>query len=65
MGTFTGVAWNILSTLVSFCFTSYLTASFKGIGTFVMVLLIINDSLCFTSKLSVSVNKMSSPLEHF
>ena len=38
MGTLTGVAWNILSTLVSFCFTWYLTVSLKGIGTFVMVL---------------------------
>ena len=63
MGTLTGVAWNILSTLVSFCFTWYLTASLKGIGTFVMYF--INDSLCFTSKLSVSVKKMSSRLEHF
>ena len=30
MGTLTGVAWNALSTLVSFCFTWSLTGSLKG-----------------------------------
>ena len=38
MGALTGVAWNTHNTLVSFCFTWYLTGSLKGTRNFVIVL---------------------------
>ena len=37
-GTLTGVAWNALSTLLIFCFTSLLTGSLKGTHNFVTVI---------------------------